>query len=108
MKSYFDLDEVKYAARCWRHEILKAQAAHDVEKMLQAFLPQGFKVDMRDCDTEVPGFPHAPNYKVMATVRDSNPDGSDAHFFVQAYTHAGAAAKLLGVILDGRSFYPMT
>jgi hypothetical protein len=41
-------------------------------------------------------------------VQDANPDGSDAHFFVMAYTREGIVAKLLAHILDGGGFYPLT
>lgn len=107
-KLIINTNDTKYFARAWRTETLKAQAVNEITRVLQAFVPDNFHVKVVEGDYEVPGFPHAPRYKFAATVRAKDPDGSDAHFFVQSYTEAGCLAKLLAVIFDGNGFYPLT
>lgn len=106
--NHINTDGAKYKARAWRTDTLREEASREVTKMLQAFVPAGFTVEIRECDEPVPGFPHAPPYKYSGILRDSDRDGSDAHFFVLAYTRSGVVAKLLAHILDGGGFYPMT
>jgi hypothetical protein len=100
--------EADYFARAWRTDILRKAAEREVVKMVQAFVRSDFHVRVDKVDHEVPGFPHAPNYKIMATLCDKDRDGSDAHICVHAYTEAGALAKLLSTILDGKGFFPLT
>jgi hypothetical protein len=101
-------DDCKYLARVWRTEVLRHEANEQVEKMLQAFVPERFVVRIEEQEHEVPGFPFAPRYKFYGTVKDSKPDGSDAHFIVSAYSRQGVLAKLLAVILDDGGFFPLT
>lgn len=107
-KHIINTDDTKYFARVWRTENLRVTATDEITKILQAFIPEGFHVRIDKGEFEVPGFPHAPRYKVTATLRCKDPEGSDAHFFVQSHTEAGCLAKLLAHILDGRGFYPLT
>lgn len=100
--------EAKYKARAWRTNVLRREASDEVTKLLQAFVPAHFSVDIKECDEEVPGFPYAPRYKFSGYVRDPAPEGSDAHFFVMGYTREGVVAKLLAHILDGGGFFPLT
>jgi hypothetical protein len=100
--------EAKYQARCWRDKILREEAAKQVTKMLQAFLPEGFIVRIEERESEVPGFPHAPRYKFSGTFCDGRPDGSDAHFCVEGYSREGVEARLLAIIVEGRGFFPLT
>lgn len=100
--------DAKYNARVWRTELLRKEAANETAKMLQAFIPEGFTVQITECDEQLPVFPHASNYRFRGILRDSKIDGSDAHFFVQAYTREGVTAKLLAHILDGQGFFPLT
>lgn len=100
--------EAKYKARAWRTDVLRREAADEVTKLLQAFVPTHFEVGIRECDEEVPGFPHAPRYKFAGKVADASPDGSDAHFIAFGYTRDGVVARLLAHILDGGGFYPLT
>jgi len=101
-------DDCKYFSRVWRTEVLKQEANEQIEKMLQAFIPERFVVRIEEQDHEVPGFPFAPRYKFYGTVKDSKPDGSDAHFMVSGYSRHGVIAKLLADILDGGGFFPLT
>lgn len=98
----------KYQARAWRTEHLKEKAIDEVTTMLQAFVPEGFEVHITEAESPVPGFPHAQPYKFRGMLRCADPNGSDAHFFVEAYTRQGVIAKLLAHILDGRGFFPLT
>ena len=101
-------NDCKYFARVWRTDVLKAEASTQVEKMLQAFIPERFHVVIEEQEHEVPGFEFAPRYKFRGTVKDSKVDGSDAHFTVSAYTRERVIAKLLACVLDSRTFFPLT
>lgn len=113
MEPSINTDEMKYRARAWRTEVLKREARYETARMLQAFLPIGFIVDVREDDHEVPGFPHAPWYKFRATLRDGRKDDegrapSDINVNASGYTREGATARLLAYLLDGTCFFPMT
>lgn len=101
-------EHYKYQARAWRTEHLRKQAIDEVTKMLQAFIPEGFEVEISECDSPVPGFPHAKPYKFRGMLHDPNPEGSDAHFFVEGYSREGVIAKLLAHIIEGANFFPLT
>lgn len=103
-----DTDKTKYAARAWRTEVLRYEANDQIAKIMQAFVPENFHVELIERESDVPGFPHAPRYKFDAYFKDTRRDGSDAHVIVSAYTREGAVAKLLAYILDGRGFFPLT
>ena len=53
-------NDCKYFARIWRTDILKAEASKEIEKMLQAFIPERFHVVIVEGEHEVPGFEFAP------------------------------------------------
>lgn len=113
MEPSINTDEMKYRARGWRTEVLKKQAQYEVAKMLQAFLPVGFIVEVREEEHDVPGFPHAPRYKYRATLCDGRRDEegrarSDINVNTSGYTREGAQAKLLASLLDTTCFFPMT
>ena len=101
-------DEAKYQARAWRTDVFRKEASREVLTMLQAFIPEGFIVSISECDEAVPGFPHAARYRQRGILHDPSQNGSDAHFYVLAYTREGVIAKLLAHILDGQGFFPLT
>lgn len=113
MDPSINTDTMKYRARAWRTGILKEQAQYEVAKMLQAFLPAGFVVEVHEDEHEVPGFPHAPHYKFRAKLCDGRRDDegrppSDIHVIASGYSREGAMAYLLAHLLDTTSFFPMT
>jgi len=100
--------EVNYDARVWRTSRLRPAAAAEVEKLLTAFIPEGFHVRIELGKLVVDPNGTSRTWPVVATLCDRNPEGSDAHIFVSAETIDGARAKLLAIIIDGGGFFPMT
>lgn len=105
-------DEGDYAARCLRTKVLREHAAREVAIMLRSFVPDGYEIEIKR-DHPVTGEGGTRLHPVVATLGKwegigDQRRGCGAHFFVTADTVNGALCKLLAIILDGHSFYPMT
>ncbi len=104
--------EGSYHTRCWRTKVLREAAGLEVAKLISAFVPDGFTIQIRHdvlvCGGEGPDKDRV--WPVVATLGQFNADGSgsDAHFFAAAETTPGVLCKLLAIVLDGRGFYPLT
>lgn len=104
----WDQESVEYRARVWRYECLRESSALEVRKMLQAFCPPNFIIEVTKKEAEQPGFPYAEKFHYHAYMHDPRLEGSDAHIFVQGYTEDDCYCRLLGLCLAKKGFFPMT
>jgi hypothetical protein len=114
-----DKADQDYHARVQRTYEIKDRAATEIRRLLEAFRPPHYVIETRRNCAPTPkpertwfGNEHdelASNPRTwIACLKDSRPDGSDAHVYVMAVTETGALAKLLAHIMDGGGFFPMT
>ena len=110
-----DLSKMQYAARVWRRQTLQEEAGKEVEKMLRAFLPKGWTIDITEGEYPIPGLSFAATDRFSGIFHDPRHDDpttdfkcSDAHFFATAKTREGVYAKLLAIILENSAPFPMT
>lgn len=101
-------DKCQYRARVLRTTVMKDHATKEIMVMLQAFMPQGFVVDIKS-----PSGIHGSNYRLSGILhKEPDPEtgerSTSAHIFVEANSRAGIYAKLLAAIIDGSGFFPMT
>jgi hypothetical protein len=121
-----DLDKGNrdYHERARRTKEIRELASLDVMRLLEAFRPPNYVIEVRKNIPQQPGngcstcggtwfgrefdaLKASPDTWV-ACLKDPNPKGSDAHIYMMARTREGALAKLLAHIIDGGGFFPMT
>jgi len=95
----------QYRARVWRTEILLKEAEDKLDTMIMGLLPEYYEYKIEECDTEVPGFPHARHYKFCLKLTSKK---DVPHFYTESYSKAGCKAKLLGILFEGQPCYPLT
>lgn len=106
-------DDQSYEARVARTYKLRGEATVDVRRMLEAFRPPGFVIELKRYQpvSDNAGFRTWPFVVSLHDARIGTKDheqASGTNIFTCSETEGGAYAKLLAVILEGRGFFPMT
>lgn len=96
-----------YFARKRRTEILLKKVEEEIDVMIEMLIPEWYVVEIKECDTPVPGYPHSRNYTHVGHFK-GKPGADVPHWVVHSYSVPGVKAKLLSMMFEGKPVSPLT